>query len=501
MSKLLVTISPPTPNGDLHIGHLAGPFLSADVYTRAQRQRGHEAILVSYSDDYQSYMLRKGVELDADPMELANSYTDKICETLKIMDIDIDNWLRPYENPFFKDAVTEVYNAATAADLIINKPSLEPYCSGCDRWGYEAFGRGDCNYCGVDSDASQCEGCGQEPIAKEMKNFHCKLCGEAHEWVEVKRDFLLLEKCEETLRTLYSRKVIRLPLKSWIKYTLTNYLKEWGVTRPGDGGLDLASDGSRRIHTWFMGLSGYLAALKEYAHEANTPELYDDILKSSDSRFIHFMGFDCALSHNIIYPSLLSSIPEYEIKQLFYPNQFLKLNGLNLSTSRNHVIWGRDIATNYESDPVRLYLASISPEETESDFVMDVFNVWHDDVYAKFSENLFKLSSSESTEFLGQLKKDDYEVISGLRKRWLSATSVDQFSMCDLAQITLDTMAQIEQRLVRKVPAKYLIELLSVFCKPITPKLADRICSFFKIDEDEVTKYLINGLNEAEYSI
>jgi methionyl-tRNA synthetase len=90
MTKYIVTITPPTPNGDLHIGHISGPFLAADVFTRAQRQKGHECVLVSYSDDYQSYMLRKGMETNTDPVVLARRNTDRIEQSLAAVDIRVD---------------------------------------------------------------------------------------------------------------------------------------------------------------------------------------------------------------------------------------------------------------------------------------------------------------------------------------------------------------------------------------------------------------------------
>lgn len=102
MSKYIVTITPPTPNGDLHIGHIAGPFLSADVFTRIQRQRGHECVLLSYSDDYQSYMQRKGIETGIEPTVLAQSNTEKIKRSLAAMKISVDNWMSPYNNPFLR---------------------------------------------------------------------------------------------------------------------------------------------------------------------------------------------------------------------------------------------------------------------------------------------------------------------------------------------------------------------------------------------------------------
>ncbi|QSB20251.1 class I tRNA ligase family protein [Pseudomonas sp. 15A4] len=137
MGKLLVTITPPTPNGDLHIGHMAGPFLAADIFTRAQRQRGHDCTLVSYSDDYQSYMLRRGIELDRAPQALALENTDKINDTLKKMGIEVDFWMRPYGNSYFKNAVEEMYEYAVKAGAIYKKSArnriAKPVISGATK--------------------------------------------------------------------------------------------------------------------------------------------------------------------------------------------------------------------------------------------------------------------------------------------------------------------------------------------------------------------------------
>ncbi|MCF5284232.1 class I tRNA ligase family protein, partial [Pseudomonas syringae] len=190
MSKFIVTITPPTPNGDLHIGHIAGPFLAADVFTRVQRQRGHECVLVSYSDDYQSYMLRKGLELGVDPVELARRNSDRIEASLAAINIQPDNWMRPHDNPWFAEAVGEVFGALRDAGAIECRDSSEPYCPDCDVWGYEAFARGNCNYCGAESDASQCENCAQAPDAELMTDLRCKLCSQPSQWKNAHRAFL-----------------------------------------------------------------------------------------------------------------------------------------------------------------------------------------------------------------------------------------------------------------------------------------------------------------------
>ncbi|SMG02244.1 methionine--tRNA ligase [Burkholderia singularis] len=501
MTKFVVTITPPTPNGDLHIGHLAGPFLAADVFARAQRQRGHECVLISYSDDYQSYMLRKGRELATDPVALARANTEKINATLAAADVQIDHWHQPYENAYFAEAVRRVYRAAQDKQAFDIRISDEPYCPSCNVWGYEAFGRGNCNYCGADSDASQCEGCAQEPDSKQMANFRCKLCGGRHTWRPVERVFLRLPKFQSLLRSTFRQMPLRRPMGDWIADTIDTKLHDWGVTRPEDGGLDLAADGSRRVHTWFMGLAGYMAAFREYAEvRQHDPGLFERYWHSDDSRLVHFLGFDCAFSHAIVYPTLLANMPELRIRQHFYPNQFLTLDGLNLSTSRNHAIWMRDLVAESCSDSARLYLASISPEEGEGDFSRQGFRDWRQSVFTEFLETL-PLPFERATEpWTPSAPQDVALLIAGFRQRWLSATSSERFSMRQLAHVVLDLIAVARERHAAQRLDIDLIVAIAAFGKPLMPKFAARVFDAYGVGERDATAYLVNG-TAAEYSI
>lgn len=501
MAKLVVTITPPTPNGDLHIGHIAGPFMAADVYTRVQRQRGHDCVLLSYSDDYQSYMLRRGMELGRDPVELAKSNTARIRETLSSIDIAVDHWMEPHANPYFEAAVREVYAAAEQAGAIEYRESSEPYCSHCKVWGYEAFGRGNCNYCGDDSDASQCEGCALAPDASKMTNFRCKLCQRAHTWLPQKRAFLKLRQFEPALRALFRGMPLRKPLDSWIEDTLTNAMDDWGVTRPGDAGLDLEADGSRRIHTWFMGLAGYIAAFRENAAKSpGQATAFRDYWQSGQGKLVHFLGHDCAYSHMVVYPALLSTLSTYRIEQSFYPNQFLKLEGLNLSTSRNHAIWARDLVAMACSDSARLYLASIAPEETMGNFELEVFQAWRKEIFTDFTAALIPALERRRDDWSGVLGQDELQLVQSQRQRWLAATSLDHFSMKQLAQIVLDTIELIKGRLAGGRQLVHLAVFLAVAGQSLHPKLSARLLAALGLDADEAASFVLEG-TVAEYSI
>ena len=499
MAKYIVTITPPTPNGDLHIGHISGPFLAADVFTRVQRQRGHDCVLVSYSDDYQSYMLRKGMELKTDPVALAHANSDRIDLSLKAVGIEVDFWMRPQDNRYFAAAVAEVFEAAQAAGAIELRESMEPYCSHCNVWGYEAFGRGLCNFCGVDSDASQCEGCAQAPDASKMANFRCKLCQRPHTWTPAQRYFLKLSDFKQVLRALHARIPHRAPLDSWLGPAIAS-LGDWGVTRPGDAGLDLTPDGSCRVHTWFMGLAGYMAAFREYADKVGKPSLYDDYWKSGSGRLVHFLGFDCVFSHALVYPALLSTMSTEHVSQQFYPNQFLKLDGLNLSTSRNHAIWARELVEQACEDSARLYLASIAPEEAEANFERGTFHAWRQSVFLDLVPRLLAVGEKGDRDWWSNMTGVDRAVVQGLRQQWLAAGDPDRFSMRKLSSVVIDALVLARERLDSGRAVSHLAAFIAVAGQSLHPRLSQRLVAAFDLNEKEVTRCLVEG-SVVEYSI
>ncbi|BAP44869.1 methionyl-tRNA synthetase [Pseudomonas sp. StFLB209] len=499
MSRFIVTITPPTPNGDLHIGHIAGPFLGADVFTRVQRQRGHDCVLLSYSDDYQSYMLRKGLEQGVDPVELARRNSDRIEASLAAVNIQPDNWMRPYDNRFFRQAVSEVFAKLQQAGAIEFRDSQEAYCPDCDKWGYEAFARGLCNYCGHDSDPSQCEQCAQAPDAALMSGLYCKLCHKAPQFRSTHRAFLKLADFKAPLRDSLLGRQWRAPLNAWLRDTL-EHLHDWGVTRPHDAGLDLAADGSCRVHTWFMGLAGYIAAFREYAERIGQPELFNQYWRSGQGTLVNFLGFDCVFSHCIVYPVQLAVHDELRVRQHFMPNQFLKLDGLNLSTSRNHAIWVGDLVRQACADSVRLYLASVAPEQSEGDFRLQHFQRWRQDVFLDFVPALLQAGPDQREHGWNGFNGADAGLLEALRLQWCKATELKQFSIRGMAQVLLDTIAITRTRLEAGRPVSHFAALIAVFGKALVPQTAADIVNAYALPEARLNAVVFGG-PAPDYSI
>ncbi|WP_122663439.1 methionine--tRNA ligase [Pseudomonas viridiflava] len=500
MTRFVVTITPPTPNGDLHIGHIAGPFLGADVFTRVQRQRGHDCVLVSYSDDYQSYMLRKGLEQGVDPVELAVRNSDRIEASLAAINIRPDNWMRPQGNAFFADAVREVFDKARDAGVIEFRDASEAYCASCDVWGYEAFARGLCNYCGAESDASQCENCAQAPDSILMTALHCKLCSQPVKWRNSHRAFLKLALFKPVLRDRLLNRRWRKPLNNWLVETL-EHLHDWGVTRPGDAGLDLAEGDSCRVHTWFMGLAGYMAAFREHAAQIGKPHLFQQYWQSGQGTLVHFLGFDCVFSHAVVYPALLSVLDELDARQLFMPNQFLKLDGLNLSTSRNHAIWVADLVAQACADSARLYLASVAPEECEGDFRLQHFLQWRAEVFDDFFPALLEAGARQGgSSWWNGMCGPDAGLLEALRLQWIKAVQPELFSMKSMAGVLLDVIAIATARLSEGRQVDHFAAFIAVTGQALIPDTAARVAEAFSLPLDRVSATILTG-SAAEYCI
>lgn len=178
MAKLIVTAAPPTSNGDLHLGHISGPYLSADVFTRVRRQLGDDVLCVSYSDDFQSYVQRKafeegggGSDLNERSAYLARTLGSRMAQSLASADIRYDIFMHSGDSPSLIPALQYFVDAADRRNLLTTSPQTVPYSGVHQVWGYEAFARGTCPNCGASTDTSQCEACAFPPSIPEMTDL------------------------------------------------------------------------------------------------------------------------------------------------------------------------------------------------------------------------------------------------------------------------------------------------------------------------------------------
>ncbi|WP_340620921.1 methionine--tRNA ligase [Xenorhabdus siamensis] len=495
MNSFIVTITPPTPNGDLHVGHIAGPFLNADIFSRAQKIQGAKSYLISYSDDYQSYLERKALETGHSASKLAKENARKINESLKLIDINLDNWLESYENQYFINEVSKIFENARNKNLIAFKKSLEPYCSDSERWGYEAFARGECNHCGHSSDASQCESCAMPPDAQEMRNLKNVFTGKEVIFKEIQRAYFLLSKIQNALKERILSSPMRKSLREWVENIFRKGLKDWGISRPYESGLLLNSNEEHRVHTWFMGLAGYLATLKELSQLRHSQEQIEnnindtdgiyDLIKDENTYMVHFLGMDCSYSHVIGYTALAMSNPDFKYKNAYYTNAFLKLGDEDFSTSRGNAIWIRDLANKACPDSIRLYISLISPEETTEKFDIESFWVWRRDVFINVIVRM--VLQIQEKLILPEKKYHVFNSLNyeGIVKKWKEYSSVNHFSAKKIANLLMDTIKLINKQLEKGSIDIKLVTLFALISEPVIPRLSSKLKKMMSIKDIE----------------
>ncbi|RYE54320.1 MAG: methionine--tRNA ligase, partial [Sphingobacteriales bacterium] len=284
MSKYIITVAPPTPNGNLHLGHIAGPFLAADVFNKVMRLLKHETIFVCYSDDYQDYVVRKSLENSIDRFDWATKFADQIGATLEKTEIALDWFMKAYNNPYFKESVKFFYENACAKDNISTVNTSVPYSLEDDVYGYEAFARGTCNYCGAESDPSQCEECANSPNIEKMGELVSIISKKPMVFVEKEREFFKLGNYTDFLERLYRTSFARIELKEFVSNAIENCNLDWFIDRPDGNGIELTLHGTQKIiHTWFSGMAGYYAATQEYSESIGNSSFWREFWTSPET--------------------------------------------------------------------------------------------------------------------------------------------------------------------------------------------------------------------------
>lgn len=436
--KHLVTITPPTPNGDLHLGHLSGPFLAADVRARTLRQQGHDVLLLSYSDDYQSYVLRQARKLQQDRREIVLRNAAAMLSSLRQADIHLSHFLQALDNEYFAAETGRYVQMLVERGQLQTRETWIPYCRSCEVHGYEGFGRGTCNFCDSPSDASQCEVCARTPDVLRMGEIKCVLCNEIMSArANVTRAFWKIgaQYAAVGVRHLSST---RAALRDYLAEVLAADDDEWPLTRPGESSIPTGMPQVAQVHTWFAGLAGYRATLREYLDATGRGAELDDWW-SPQTTMSHFLGFDCAYSHAVAYAALLSLERSGPQNVHYLTNRFLKLEGEDFSTSRNHAIWIRDVVDRYPVDAIRLFTAAHAPEQESTNFSRQTLERWVAEEYgSRIAHGTWRNLGTQ-----GAPPAADSAVSNEIRSlltHWRRATG-DEFSIVRLAALQQQLLA------------------------------------------------------------
>ena len=368
--RLLVAVAWPYANGPIHLGQIAGAYLPADIFARYHRMCGNDVLMVSGSDTHGTPVTLAAESRGIPEAELIGHYHAEFLENWKRLGITFD---------LFTSTQTENH-AAVAQDMflkllengyIYRDTMWQPYCKTDQRFLADRYVEGACPHCGFkQARGDQCDDCGRTLDPQDLINMTCKLCGSLPEIRETEHFFLRLSAFEDQVRD-YVR-----PQNHWrpnVRNFTIGYLggglRDRAITRDIEWGIPVPVDGydSKRIYVWFEAVIGYLSASKEWAKNIGQPERWRDFWQD-DCRAYYFMGKDNIPFHTIIWPSMLMGYGELNLPYDVPANEYLNVEGLKISTSRNWAVWLSGYLDAYEPDPLRYVLTATMPETSDSDF-------------------------------------------------------------------------------------------------------------------------------------
>ncbi|MFE9749570.1 class I tRNA ligase family protein [Saccharothrix saharensis] len=373
--NFIVTSAPPNPNGDLHLGHLSGPFLGADVLRRSLVQQGVPARYVSYADDYSCYVRRRAADLGHGTEETAFVYGRRMEETLALGGMLPDRFTHPQGEPLHTQLTQryflDLYNSGAFAEREL--PAF--YCATCAHHLYEAEVTGICPHCGAHSGGLECEECARRLETTGLREPRCVTCGGVPEVRSLRRLVFPLEPHRAGLARFAAEGVFRPRLRAYLDDLLSRPLPEVPFSRLDPLGIPVPLPEWRGhvLDTWFGGIWGYLASTTAHAVASGEAASGEQLWKDPDTEVVHFLGFDCSFSHAVFWPGLLLAQGQLRLPTHVLTNEFYRLEGEKFSTSRGHAIWGGDFLRRVPADAVRFFLCLAGPEVAQTSFSLREF--------------------------------------------------------------------------------------------------------------------------------
>ncbi len=372
-NRTLVTTALPYANGPVHIGHLAGVYVPADIYTRYLRMKGEDVLLIGGSDEHGVPITIKAQKEGITPQDVVDKYHNIIKDSFEKFGITFDVYSRTSSKTHHETA-SEFFKTLNDKGEFIVKTNEQYYDSKANQFLADRYITGTCPHCNNDGAyGDQCESCGTSLNATDLINPTSSITGNKPELKETKHWYLPLDKYETDLK-----KWILEDHKEW-KPNVYGQCKSWldtglhprAVTRDLNWGVPVPAEGAegKVLYVWFDAPIGYISATKEL-----TPD-WEKYWKADDSKMVHFIGKDNIVFHCIIFPAMLKAEGSYILPENVPANEFLNLEGNKISTSRNWAVWLHEYLEEFpdKQDVLRYVLTANAPETKDNDFTWKDF--------------------------------------------------------------------------------------------------------------------------------
>ena len=373
-ARTLVTTALPYANGPVHIGHLAGVYVPADIYTRYLRMKGEDVIMIGGSDEHGVPITLKARKEGVSPQDIVDRYHKIIKDSFEELGISFDIYSRTTSEIHRKTA-SDFFRTLYDKGEFIEKTSMQYYDEEAGQFLADRYIVGTCPHCGnPQAYGDQCEKCGTSLSADELIDPRSAIGGSKLVKKETKHWYLPLDKWEPVLR-----KWILEEHKEW-KPNVYGQCKSWldmglqprAVSRDLDWGVPVPVEGAegKVLYVWFDAPIGYISNTKELL-----PDRWEEYWKRDDTRIIHFIGKDNIVFHCIVFPAMLMAEGSYQLPENVPSNEFLNLEGDKISTSRNWAVWLHEYLVDFpgKQDVLRYVLTANAPETKDNDFTWKDF--------------------------------------------------------------------------------------------------------------------------------
>ena len=376
--RYTITAALPYTNGPLHIGHLAGVYVPADIYARYQRNTGNDVAFICGSDEHGVAIKIKAKQEIKSPKEIIDRYDKIIRDSFEKFNISFDNYSRT-SYKIHHDTAQEIFKDLNNKNIFIEKESEQLYDDEAKEFLADRFIVGTCPICqNEEAYGDQCESCGSSLNSLDLKNPRSKLSGSKPILKMTKHWYLPLNNYEKFI----TEWIIEGHKNDWkpnvygqVKSWIDNGLQPRAVTRDLDWGVPVPveKNDNKVLYVWFDAPIGYISSTKEWAKKNNKD--WEPYWKDEETELIHFIGKDNIVFHCIIFPAILKASENYILPKNVPANEFLNLEGKKISTSKNWAVWLHEYLEEFpeQQDVLRYVLTANSPELKDNDFTWKDF--------------------------------------------------------------------------------------------------------------------------------
>ena len=509
--RYTVTSALPYANGPVHIGHLAGVYVPADIYARYLRSVGEDVIFIGGSDEHGVPITIKARKEGVNPQDIVDRYHEIIKKSFAELGISFDIYSRTSSAEHHKTAA-DYFKKLYDEGKFVEKLSMQYYDEEAGQFLADRYITGTCPHCGNEhAYGDQCEACGTSLNATDLINPKSTLSGAKPVLKETKHWFLALDKDEEWLRQW----ILEGHKNDW-KTNVYGQCKSWidaglqprAVTRDLDWGVKVPIEGAdgKVLYVWFDAPIGYISFTKELTSD------WEKWWKNDDTKLVHFIGKDNIVFHCIIFPSMLKADGSYILPENVPANEFLNLENDKISTSRNWAVWLHEYLQDFpgKQDVLRYTLCANAPETKDNNFTWKDFQDKNNNelvaIFGNFVNRTMVLThkffdgkvpaitrtTELETQVLDELKQFPERIGRSIENyRFREALA----ELMNLARLGNKYLTETEPWKLIKTDPEYtqtvlnislqICANLAILCKPFLPFTAAKLSSLLHLEADK----------------